>query len=251
MLTDLLVDGIAIEGARLADAAELAGLDAKVPSCPRWRVRDLVRHTGGVHRWAGGHVRTPQKQLINCGPLASQFGGWPLDSELIDWYRAEVDLLVESLRNAPDDIQTASFLLADSPKHFWARRQCHEVEIHRVDAELAADGVTPIDRQRAADGLDELLMGFVSRTSGKLRSDHPFSMTVAPDDAPDRWTVVISSAPPAVSRELSPSADVTVSGPVDLVFRCLWNRATIDDVRVDGDPQPLVQFKSSFKIRWS
>jgi uncharacterized protein (TIGR03083 family) len=189
--------------------------------------------------------------LINCGPLASQFGGWPRDSELIDWYRAEVDLLVESLGNAPDDIETAMFLPAESPKHFWARRQCHEVEIHRVDAELVVDAVTPIDHQRAADGIDELLMGFVSRTSGKLRSEHSISMAVAPDDALDRWTVVISSAPPAVSREMSPMAHVTVSGPVDMLFRCLWNRATIEDVRVDGDPQPLVQFKSNFKVRWS
>ncbi len=40
----------------MADAAGSTGPDAPVPSCPDWAVRDLVRHTGGVHRWATGVV---------------------------------------------------------------------------------------------------------------------------------------------------------------------------------------------------
>ncbi|MGI5037925.1 maleylpyruvate isomerase N-terminal domain-containing protein [Streptomyces sp. JAC128] len=27
-----------------------------MPTCPGWRVRDLIRHTGMVHRWATGMV---------------------------------------------------------------------------------------------------------------------------------------------------------------------------------------------------
>jgi hypothetical protein len=29
-----------------------AGLATAVPSCPSWQVKDLLRHTGYVHRWA-------------------------------------------------------------------------------------------------------------------------------------------------------------------------------------------------------
>ncbi len=251
MDTETLIDAIAIEGYRLADAADIAGLDAKVPSCPRWRVRDLVRHTGGVHRWAGGHLRTPQKDLINSGPLASQFGGWPDDAGLVDWYRGEVDLLVRSLRDASDDIETATFLQAPTPKHFWARRQCHEVEIHRIDADLAAGISMPVDAARAADGIDELLSGFVSRTTGKLRTETPLTMVIAPEDVSDRWSVVISAERPAVSRDVVADGDVTVSGTADVVYRCLWNRAGIDDVAVRGDPTALSLFKERIKIRWS
>ncbi|MCZ9346869.1 maleylpyruvate isomerase N-terminal domain-containing protein, partial [Streptomyces sp. TRM76130] len=44
------------EGRLLASAAEAAGSDAEVPHCPGWRVRDLVAHTGAVHRWAASFV---------------------------------------------------------------------------------------------------------------------------------------------------------------------------------------------------
>ena len=44
------------EGPLLARAAERAGPDAPVPACPGWRMRDLVRHVGNVHRWATGYV---------------------------------------------------------------------------------------------------------------------------------------------------------------------------------------------------
>ncbi|MGN5377843.1 maleylpyruvate isomerase N-terminal domain-containing protein [Streptomyces lasalocidi] len=44
------------EGRLLAAAADAAGTDAKVPTCPEWQVRDLLRHTGAVHRWAAGYI---------------------------------------------------------------------------------------------------------------------------------------------------------------------------------------------------
>ncbi|MEU9007352.1 maleylpyruvate isomerase N-terminal domain-containing protein, partial [Streptomyces sp. NPDC048551] len=44
------------EGRLLAEAAGRAGTEAPVPTCPGWRVSDLLRHTGAVHRWATGFV---------------------------------------------------------------------------------------------------------------------------------------------------------------------------------------------------
>lgn len=40
------IDALRREGRLLVDAA--------VRTCPGWVVRDLVRHLGGVHRWATG-----------------------------------------------------------------------------------------------------------------------------------------------------------------------------------------------------
>ena len=44
------------EGEVLAAAAERAGMGTAVPSCPAWAVRDLLKHTSYVHRWATGIV---------------------------------------------------------------------------------------------------------------------------------------------------------------------------------------------------
>src|SRR4051794_12846217 len=56
METAEFVESLDREGRLLAAAAEAAGTDAKVPTCPEWQVRDLVRHTGMVHRWAAAFV---------------------------------------------------------------------------------------------------------------------------------------------------------------------------------------------------
>jgi uncharacterized protein (TIGR03083 family) len=248
---DVLVDGIAVEGHRLADAAESAGVNAEVPSCPSWNIRDLVRHTGGVMHWAGEHVRTPQVDVISAPNLETQLGGWPSDADLFEWFRGEVDLLVESLRLAPDDIETAAFLPAPSPKHFWARRQCHEIEIHRIDAELAAGDQTPVNSERAADGIDEILRSFASRPNGKLRSARKLSMLIEPDDVTQRWFASISDEPLEVSDDPTGPVDLTVRGSADGIYRCLWNRADLTAVRCDGNVEPLTMFKERIKIRWS
>ena len=55
-----------------------------------------------------------------------------------------------------------------SPLAFWARRQAHETAVHRYDAQSAAPGGPPapagaFDPAFAADGVDELIMGFAAR----------------------------------------------------------------------------------------
>ena len=52
------VDAIRADGAALADAASAAGLHARVPSCPRWSVADLLGHIGRIHRWVAQLVGT-------------------------------------------------------------------------------------------------------------------------------------------------------------------------------------------------
>ena len=56
-----------LEGLRAAMVAfvryaDRAGLDAPVPTCPDWTVRDLVAHQGMVHRWAAALVRGERRR---------------------------------------------------------------------------------------------------------------------------------------------------------------------------------------------
>src|SRR5882757_1776126 len=146
------------EGPLLADAAERAGLDAPVPACPDWRVRDLLRHTGAVHRWATAYVLEGRMKYEEWDETA------PGDDKLVGWYRQLHGELADALTAAPSDMTCYYFLAAPSPLAFWARRQAHETSVHRIDAE-AALGVasTPVDPVFAADGVHELLAGFHGR----------------------------------------------------------------------------------------
>src|SRR5262252_200991 len=131
------VGALRSQGELLADAAQRAGLAAVVPSCPGWTVRDLLRHTGYVHRWATGFVAeglthpvgASEEDILSQGPADAQLPGWFCEGHAA---------LVRALVAAPPDLECWTFLAAPSPLAFWARRQAHETAVHRVDAEQAA-----------------------------------------------------------------------------------------------------------------
>ena len=151
------------DGELMAAAARRAGLGALVPSCAPWQVRDLLKHQGYVHRWAasfvGQRLAEPADDLSEAEVLAAG----PLDDELLGWFTGGYRALAQTLRAADPAVQCWTFLPAPSPLAFWARRQAHETAIHRIDAQLAAGAVTPFPAEFAADGIDELIMGFFGR----------------------------------------------------------------------------------------
>jgi uncharacterized protein (TIGR03083 family) len=219
------------EGTLLADAAGEAGLDAPVPPCPEWRVRDLLTHTGAVHRWATSFVLDGHRSRQ---PMREEA---PDGVDLLDWYRQSHSRLTDALTAAPADLDCWYFLPAPSPRAFWARRQAHETTIHRVDAEAAAGAAPgPIDSAFAADGVDELLAGFQVRRSGKVRTERPSSLRVRTLDVPGGdWLMRLSAAAPVTERGGEGEADCTVSGPAVAVYLALWNRAPFDGLTVAGD----------------
>ncbi|MET9450911.1 maleylpyruvate isomerase family mycothiol-dependent enzyme [Streptomyces cinerochromogenes] len=222
------------EGRLLAAAAGAAGTDAKVPTCPEWQVRDLVRHTGAVHRWAAA--------LVADGHTAPRPLGDPpeLDgAELVDWFREGHRLLVDTLAAAPADLECWTFHPAPSPSPlaFWTRRQAHETTVHRYDAEAARGGTpSPVARDFAVDGIDELLRGFHARSRSRLRSEEPRVLRVrAVDAGPDAvWTVRLTAEPPVTVRAEDGPAEAELSGPAELLYLALWNRTA--PPRVTGDP---------------
>ena len=145
------IDALERDGALLADAAEAAGLQAAVPGCPGWQVRDLVRHQAYVHDWAARHVRDRSPELIDDGITeADILGRGPADADLVAAYRDGHAALVAALRDADPDLECATFMPAPSPLAFWARRQAHETAIHRYDAQSAAPGGPPPPGRRAS-----------------------------------------------------------------------------------------------------
>ncbi|MDF9811881.1 maleylpyruvate isomerase family mycothiol-dependent enzyme [Streptomyces sp. SPB162] len=234
------------DGTRLADAAGQAGLDAPVPTCPDWRVRDLVQHTGTVHRWATGFVVEGREQPAPIG------GKVPDDSALLDWYREAHADLVAALTAAPVDLRCWHFLAAPSPLEFWARRQAHETAVHRVDAEAAlGTDPSPATTDFAADGVDELLAGFHTRPRSKVRSELPRTLRVQAVDTPagtGDWLVHLSQKAPRVERGAPGAADCTVSGPAADLYLALWNRGPYDGLDVSGDTKLLELWRRASPI---
>ncbi len=218
MTGTLTVDGL-IEVVR-AEADLLVGevgnvfVSDPVPTCPGWSVRDLVEHTGGVHRWATAVVKGGLTQDLPDADQELLFRAPDEPDELLAWLTRGARELVQALQAAPADLRTFVFLKsAPPPRQFWARRQAHETTIHRVDALAARLGRLPstheadISREVAIDGLDELLVGFVQRRSSKLRHTEPYRVTIAPTDVDIAWTVALSDDPPVTTQGADPRID--------------------------------------------
>ncbi|WP_151772554.1 maleylpyruvate isomerase family mycothiol-dependent enzyme [Streptomyces abyssomicinicus] len=250
------------EGELLAGAAEEAGLGAPVPTCPGWRVRDLVEHTGAVHRWAAAFVGrglTAPRQLEAPPHLDG--------AELLAWFTEGHRELTSTLASADPEVECWRFLPAPSPLAFWARRQAHETAVHRLDAEAARGGEpTEVGAEFAVDGIDELLRGFHGRRKRWVRSPEPRLLRVRVTDvvaaadpldaskaeaeaaAEAVWTVRISEDPPVTVRGAGGDgvggaadavADCELAGPAAQLYAALWNRSPYPSVSGDAGTAEL------------
>ncbi len=241
------------EGARMTAAARATAADGQVPTCPEWVARDLIRHMGGVHRWATSFVAEARTEPASQ-TLEEIAGGWPSDGELGDWFETGYLRLVAALEAAPADLQCWTFMPAPSPLAFWSRRQAHETSIHRVDTELAAgraaSQLSAVSPAFSADGVDELLTCFVPRRSTKLRSEVPATLGVRCLDDDGAW--MLSIGPDGVTTVAGAGeADCTVRGAAGDLYLALWNRGGDERLQIEGDRAVLERFGEALQVRWS
>ena len=79
----------------VAEAAAEAGLDAPVPTCPGWQVRELVQHIGVTHRWAAANAAEPEGRQVRLKDLLTE--PVPDGEELVPWLRAGYAALHDTL----------------------------------------------------------------------------------------------------------------------------------------------------------
>jgi len=239
-----------VEGERLAGAAEHTGLDEPIPTTPEWRMRDLVRHIGDVHRWAGTHVAERRTLPVGKDELAEIAGPLPPDGGLLDWFREGHGRLVRTLEAADPHLECWSFLPAPSPLAFWARRQAHETGIHRADAQSPTGRITPFSSEVAVDGVDELLLGFFAGGGDEPGAPPGPTLYVRARDQEAGWLVSMYDRSVRHDGE-APMADCAVSGTASDLYLLLWNRRGLDGLEVTGDRSVLDLWRQNAQIHWS
>ena len=238
-------------GAALGEAAAAAGLEAKVPTCPAWDVTDLLVHQGMVHWWAAANLRGEPDH-----DTAASLAQGRAAASLLDWYTQGLAALVDTVQAAAEDAKAMVFLKdAPPPRRFWARRQAHETTIHSVDAVAAALGRWPtaadvtIDPVLAADGIDELLTGFITRGKSRLHTPEPYTVLIRTGDTGHAWTLRISDGPIVAIPGAIERPEVVFSGTAVQLYLSLWNRA--EELTINGRSDVIDQWRTQIRIRWS
>ena len=205
------LDGLRTAMVAFVRYADRAGPDAPVPTCPGWVVRDLVAYQGEAHRATAAMLR-------GGGPVSPE----TMTGDPLEWLRDGAIELVEAISRAP--------------QQFWARRACHQTTLRAVDALGAVFGRAPdpaetwIETDIAVDGVDELLTGFATRPTSRLRSDQEGVLLVTPHDVPDWWLVRIGPGPVGAVRGVGPLPDLPVAdweldGSAVALYLALWDRS--------------------------
>jgi uncharacterized protein (TIGR03083 family) len=242
------------ESARLRAVLAAADPTARVPSCPDWSAQDLLAHHAGVlHFWATIVERRP------AGPEGLDEPELPTAyDELLAFHEAQSERFVAAL-TAADPAEAAWTWAPEQTVGFTFRRQAHESLIHRLDAELTAGAVTPLDPALAADGVDEALdVMYGGKPSwGTFTPDDRFLRVECTDTGDATWVQlghftgthpdsgdVHDSDDIAVVEPPDREPDAVVAGPAGVLDAWLWRRVDDQEVAVSGDEDVYARFRA-------
>lgn len=188
-LAALRADGSAL-GAAFAEAATgEAGLSAPVPSCPDWRVLDLVHHVGSVYAWVRSHVSrgVTSRPEQDRNALVESLGALPAGAAAIDWWAAQHGELVALLAELDPQLPAWNWAPARKQVGFWHRRMAHETAIHRWDAQIAVGQGEPVETRLAVDGVAEVLDSWLPAGRRRGPTDRSGVVQLVATDAEQEW----------------------------------------------------------------
>jgi uncharacterized protein (TIGR03083 family) len=233
------LDLLATDG-RLLRTAAARGLDADVPPCPGWTVRDAVTHTAEVYEHKIACIRLGGTRPDPWPPA------WPADRDPLEWYDEALATLLDVLASTDPAAPSWTWWPEDQTAGFWVRRMAQETAVHRADVESASGPITPVDAELAVDGVDEVL---VMMLAGDWAPEpHPeLTGTVMAATGGRSWRVTMNAADVVVAQA-DGDADATVTAdPSDLLL-WLWGRAPDSAVTVAGDPRAAARFRARLAI---
>jgi uncharacterized protein (TIGR03083 family) len=213
---------------RLVAAATAAGLDAPVPSCPGWTVRDLLEHVASEPYARIAARRTTEPPDFSWFNAAAPSGD-PFENARNFGYELADVLSAES-----EDTPAWTFVGA-GVSGFWARRGAHEIVIHRCDAELANGALGSIDPDLAADGVNEFCELQLARVAASMTGAGE-TAHLHGTDREVKWLLTFAPEGLRVTRTHG-NGDVVVRGTASALMLLLWHRISADNVNleVDGD----------------
>ncbi|TQL68750.1 uncharacterized protein (TIGR03083 family) [Nocardioides albertanoniae] len=245
--------------------AALADTDpaTPVPTAPGWTAADLLWHVAGEVQ----HFWTYVLETRPAAPTEETYDEPERPAEatyqqLLGHFDEINAKFVTTLEQAAPEEPAWSWS-ADQTAGFTYRRQAQEILIHRLDAELTAGALTPVDPALAADGIEEFLDIFIggkpswaSFTGG----DH-FVRVDAVDTDTQTWVQlgVVSGTRPEGERvenepdidvvphdQIKPGTepDVVIEGTAADLDAWLWRRRDDKDIQVTGEKDIYDRFRA-------
>ncbi|MGA3215338.1 MAG: maleylpyruvate isomerase family mycothiol-dependent enzyme [Acidimicrobiales bacterium] len=205
-------------------------LGVPVPTCPEWRLSDLLGHLGDVFSFWRVQLEAGSPEV----PTEPGATGVPPGAGLVDWLEGTCADLQGALAERDPEEPCWNWSGADLTAGWVCRRMALEAAVHRYDTELAVSSPTPIARELAIDGIDEWI-------SVHLATDIPEApdanlggvLCLACLDDAAAWTVEIAAGR-LRWREGRGPADAVLVGPASDLYLYCWNRRSLEALELTG-----------------
>ena len=232
-LLSLLEERSAAFRAGLAAAPDL---EAQVPTCPEWSLRDLAQHLGASHRrWAATVAAGPADAPPDQAAWASEA---PADRDaLVAWSADGTAQLLSALRAAGPDRGCWTWWdgsQSPSTSGAVARHQVQHVTVHAYDVQATVGAAAPLPQEAALDGVEEFLHTCCATPSPWPHPPCTVDYAAAEGAVWRQWL----SADGARSERLSadaPPADAVLHGSASDLVLALYGRVPVRSLQVEGD----------------
>jgi uncharacterized protein (TIGR03083 family) len=216
-------------------------LEARVPGCPEWSLRDLVAHLGHVQCFwaavvkAGGGDGPPPRETMGFTAPGDDLGAW---------LAAQTGLLLAALGEAgPDSPSWTWWGASDGPQTAGAvaRHQVEEAAVHAYDAQETIGKPEPIPAAVAVDGVAEFLQ--VTYGVAGAWPHRPARIVFAANEGPT-WVLDLTPEGAKLDPAASGEPVATVHGSASDILLALFGRIPLDRLRIDGDATVVDELKS-------
>jgi uncharacterized protein (TIGR03083 family) len=229
-------------------AAAIPDIPVDVPSCPGWNTDDLAKHMA--------HVYLGQAFVVETGSQAENkehLAPYPRTEDFLEFMGWGFDAITKALDINRPERSTWSWHRSDQTVDFWFRRMAHETVIHRIDAELAAGAVTPVDEALALDGVDEVLDFLPLMGSWPEVPNIDFgivSIVASTKNGSKVWDLNFTSEAATVSAVAESHADarLVISGDAKAMDLYLWGRIDSSDSRISITGEGEETFKQLMQV---
>ncbi|WP_018681346.1 maleylpyruvate isomerase family mycothiol-dependent enzyme [Actinokineospora enzanensis] len=229
MDVDQLATTLHAQTAAIATVLAETDLERRVPTCPEWRVRDLIGHVGQSLRWSAGIARTGEASPVPSVATVELPAAWA------EWLRESAEELATAVTADP----TAQVWTFFGPRSalFWLRRMVSDVTIHHADAALVDGDAPEISAELAGEVVTECLEIFSDPITPSLR---PVLLELRGTGQTilfrtiegEGWLVTREPGEIRVGRTSEEGADVVVTARSHDLVWLFSRRLTADDPRV-------------------
>lgn len=225
----------------MADATANADLTTPVPSCPDWTLDDLLFHTGTVHRF---WTRIADGTLTDPDTWTGADDVPEDPAELPAWLAAGAEAAAATVE-VLDPAEPRWSWSTRKDAGFIQRRLAQETAVHTWDALDALGRDEAIERELAADGVEEFLT--VCRHETPPAGFPADGLHLHATDGPGEWTLRVAGDGTWQLLTEHAKGAVAVRGTASDLLLFLWQRRTPADLEVFGSPEDLTAAFTAFR----